>query len=171
MDTRTDSEASCQRQLDLLADACARFAADLYLFVARRVIEDLGPAGERSVREGLHEFGIARGEEIRAAASDSGDPIDLPSFFKHYNLPMGRAWRSEETTSEDRRGVTVNYCPFADQWRARGGDREGQIYCEEVDPAIREGFSSELHFTASRFILREGECCIQLDEMFARDQV
>jgi hypothetical protein len=170
METDAESEAGCQRQLELLADSCARFAADLYFFVARRVIEDLGPAGERSVREGLHEFGIARGEAIRAAAADAGDPSDLPSFLKHYNLPMGRAWRSEQAASQDRRGVTVNYCPFADQWRARGGGQVGQTYCEEVDPAIREGFGPALHFTASRFILREGECCIQLDEMSAQDQ-
>lgn len=43
------------------AEACARFAADLYYCVARRVIEDLGEAGEQAVRRGLREFGLARG--------------------------------------------------------------------------------------------------------------
>ena len=80
---------------------------------------------------------------------------------------MGRAWQSDVTSGPDRRESVVTLCPFAEQWRARHGEREGQIYCEEVDPAIRAGYSSDLRFDASRFILRDGGFCVQVDELLA----
>jgi len=151
-------------ELDALADAAARFAADLYFFVARQVIEELGEAGEQALRRGLREFGLARGAAIRAAVEAAGEEANLASFLRHYNLPTSRAWRSESTVRPERKEATITYCPFAEQWRARGGTREGQLYCEEVDPAIRAGFGPEVRFTAPRFTLRDGGPCQQSDE-------
>jgi hypothetical protein len=158
-------EGSAVTDLDTLADASARFAADLYWFVARRVITELGEAGERAVRQGLREFGLARGEAIRAGADASEEEIDLAAFIRHYDLPMARAWQGESTTTARQKDSIVTFCPMAEQWRARGGPEIGQIYCEEVDGAIREGYSPDLHFTASQFILRDCAPCLQRDEM------
>ncbi len=151
--------------VDTLADAAARFAADLYYFVARRVIMDLGEAGERAVRQGLREFGLARGRAILAEVEAAGEEVNLANFLKHYNLPMGRAWRGERVTTPEASHDVVTFCPFADQWQKRGGADIGQIYCEEVDPAIREGYSPRLRFTATQYLLRDGAPCLQRDEM------
>ncbi len=160
-------EGSAVTGMDTLADAAARFAADLYWFVANRVIADLGEEGERAVRQGLREFGLAHGEAIRAAADASAEEIDLAAFIRHYDLPMARAWRGESTVTARQKDSIVTFCPMAEQWRARGGPEIGQIYCEEVDPAIREGYSPDLHFTAGQFILRDCAPCLQRDEMGA----
>lgn len=151
--------------LDALAEAAARFAADLYYFVARRVILDLGEAGEKAVRQGLREFGLARGQAIRAEVEAAGEAVNLANFLKHYNLPMGRAWQGERTVTPEAAHDVVTFCPFADQWQKRGGADIGQIYCEEVDPAIREGYSPRLRFTAVQYLLRDGGPCLQRDEM------
>lgn len=151
--------------LDRLADAAARFAADLYYFVARRVVMDLGEAGEKAVRQGLREFGLARGQAILAEVEAACEEVNLANFLKHYNLPMGRAWRGERTITPEASQDVVTFCPFADQWQRRGGADIGQMYCEEVDPAIREGYSPHLHFTATQFLLRDGAPCRQRDEM------
>ena len=168
MKDETQVKGDSQDELDKLSEASARFAADLYYFVARRVIEDLGEAGERAVRRGLREFGLARGAAIRAEVEAAGEEVNLSNFLKHYNLPMRRAWRGLSSVTATRRDNTVTRCPFADQWLQRDGASIGQAYCEEVDPAIREGYSPELHFTASQFLLRDHAPCRQIDEMEAR---
>jgi hypothetical protein len=152
-------------EMDALADASARFAADLYFFVARRVIGAFGEAGEHALRQGLRDFGLARGAAIRAAAEAAGEEADLLAFARHYNLPMARAWRGERSEGPAGRESVVSYCPFAEQWRARGGAAEGQLYCDEVDPAIRAGYSPQLCFSCTRFLLRDGEPCTQADRM------
>ena len=167
LDTIPAETAMTQEQaLERQADASARFAADLYYYVARRVIEELGVAGEAAVRRGLAEFGEARGAAIRLEAEAAGDTLDLAAFLSHYNLPMGRAWRSNVTLTENRRESVIERCPFADQWKVRpGGPAIGQIYCEEVDPAIRRGYAPDLHFNVARYILRAGDRCEQTDEV------
>ena len=163
-----EQQQAAAAELDALADAAARFAADLYFFVARQVIEELGEAGEQALRRGLRQFGLARGRAMRAAVEAAGEEPGLASFLAHYNLPTSRAWRSESAVTRERKEATLTYCPFAEQWRARGGTREGQLYCEEVDPAIRAGFGPEVRFTAHRFTLRDGGPCQQSDEGQAR---
>ncbi len=160
-----ENDRTLEGELDAMAEATARFAADLYLFVADRVVQELGQAGEEAIRNGLREFGLARGRAIRAAVEAAGQELNLENFQKYYDLPFVRAWRSEGRDAPESRESVINYCPFAEQWKKRSGARIGQMYCEEVDPALREGYSSTLRFTASQFLLRDGGPCLQKDEV------
>ena len=154
----------CEARLDELAEQCAWYAADLYFFVTRRVVEDLGEAGEKAVRQGLREWGLARAQAIRQRVEDAGAPVDLASYRKHYDLPMARAWKGENTDTPTCHASSITHCPFADRWRERGGERLGQMFCEEVDPALRHGFDPRLHFTASQYVLLGDPLCEQREE-------
>jgi hypothetical protein len=148
-----------------LAEGSARFAADLYSFVARQVINRFGKEGEGALRAGLRDFGLARGRALRELVEAKGGEVNLTNFIENYNLPMARAWQGKREVGATRRFSRVIFCPLADQWRKRGGAELGQLYCSEVDPAIREGYSPRLKFRAEKYLLLGDAHCEQIDEM------
>ncbi len=154
-----------KEELKRVSQESAEFFANFFSIIGRRLIERYGEEGKALLREGCREFGLARGRSLRARVEELGLQPDLENFTAHYNLPMKRAWRAEREETATHRHSRISFCPFWKFWEQQGVADIGLIYCDEVDPAIREGYSNALkHENLQNPLRTGGDICEQRDE-------
>jgi len=123
----------------------AKLMAELYYFMAKKMVETLGgQRGKEVIRAAVADFGRARVAAMHREALEKGlDINDLQTFAQIRDLPM-IGWR---TNPEDANEVT--YCPMKDVWSQYGAHDLGALYCE-VDYILYAGFAAQLDRPACR---------------------
>ncbi|ADY55433.1 hypothetical protein Sgly_1108 [Syntrophobotulus glycolicus DSM 8271] len=130
-----------QSEVRDIVDKMARTLALLYHFLSSEVVADFGSKGEEAVRRAIHQYGKLRGEKIREEVAALGLPLTVENLSKYYDLPLPLAWISEKIRQEENcLEKKVTYCPFAEEWKALGGEQLGLIYCEQ-DLCMRQSYN------------------------------
>ena len=109
----------------------------MYGFIGKRLVDRLGVAGERALRQGSRLYGYDRAEKSRARHIEVGAKINMLNLFTLYHdLPADPRFRRElqEINPYERVSHTL-VCPMAEIWKEYGQKEIGRIYCEEFHPA------------------------------------
>ena len=139
----------------------ADFSARLYYFMARKMLEKLGPeAGKEAVKEAIVEFGRFRGEKVREKVLAAGLPLTMENEYKYHDLPIGSTiWDAVSREDGGRKISEIIHCPFGQMWKSMGADELGLLYCA-VDYAIWEGYNPDIHYERYDCIFEDDKTCV-----------
>lgn len=116
----------------------AKLMAELYYFMAREMIERMGPEqGKDSIRTAIRKFGEARLSSMIEEAKEKGLEINPETYLAVRDMP-GIAWERNPDNPID-----ITYCPMQDMWAQLGDQELGAIYCE-IDDVLYKGFNAKL---------------------------
>lgn len=125
------------RSTDEPVERMAKLMAELYYFMAKEMIEELGEEkGKKAVRASIKKFGEARLESMHEEAREKELDINLETYLKVRDMP-GISWERDLNNPDD-----ITYCPMHDMWKELGAEDIGAIYCE-IDDVLYEGFNAE----------------------------
>jgi len=139
----------------------ADYAARLYYFMARKMVEKLGAeAGHEAIKEAVVEFGRFRGEKVREKVLAAGLPLTMDNEYKFHDLPIGTTiWDAVSRKEGDRKVTEIFLCPFGQMWKNMGSDDIGILYCA-VDYAIWEGYNPDIKYERHECIFEGDKTCI-----------
>ena len=138
----------------------ALYAAQMYYHLTHEMVNDYGKeSAKNTILRAMHEFGVERGKNIRAAVDAAGEEPTIENLERFYDMPIDDGWAPEYSGENE----PINYfktkaCVYADYWIAKDWREIGRLYCE-VDPAIREGYSDQLIYKAGKIILDGCDYC------------
>ena len=127
-----------QTELELEETNMYILFARMFACIAREVGEKFGDEGIRAVREGVRQFGEARGRNIADRASAMGHEADLVT-------------ESEIEQDFDR-------CVFAETWMNDHTEEYGIHYCELIDPSIARGYNKQMECCHDEHFFDKGRC-------------
>ena len=139
----------------------ADFSARLYYFMARKMVEKLGPeAGSEAIKEAVVEFGRFRGEKVREKVLAAGLPLTMENEYKYHDLPIGTTiWEAVSRKEDDRKVSEIIRCPFGQMWKSMDADELGLLYCA-VDYAIWEGYNPAIRYERHECIFEGNKTCV-----------
>jgi len=111
----------------------SRLYGTLYYFLGEAMLESFGHAGEKALRQAVHDYGSYRASWMRVDHEARGLALNLANLQNLGDMPNTDSLEKEGricTPSYFR--VTVTECTHNDTWRALDGLHAGRIYCEEV---------------------------------------
>lgn len=130
--------------------------ADLYLSIARALVDTYEMLGKGVVREAVRKFagkvGLARKETLLA----SGCKTNLETFFHDgFGLPCGdRSKREWIRHTEQETFINVVSCPYAQRWMEHPA--LGRMFCEEYYPVlVHEGTCEKAQINLGYTMLNE----------------
>jgi hypothetical protein len=120
----------------------SRLVGRFITVAARSVIETFGEEGEGWFRETLRKYAKERGKRQLIKHLQKGLSPTPTNLIRENDVPYGIAWEIAEKEATDTRYVAdVQYCPYQEVWRDYDEEELGQIYCEEVYPALCKGYN------------------------------
>lgn len=119
--------------------------AILFSFVAKAVLEELGPQkGEALVKKALDEFGRARGRRIAEIVKGLGKPLTLKNWFIYNDMdPRNTKPQPVDMVNGDFI-MKTGECVL---WNTTGefGLRDfSQFFCKYADDAVLEGYNPDI---------------------------
>jgi hypothetical protein len=109
------------------------------------MIETFGPEGEEWWRQTLRAYAKERGRRQFTDHVHKGLSPTPANLIRKNDVPYQFVWEIEEKEATDTQyAADVHYCPYQEVWRDNGEEEIGQIYCEEVYPALCAGYSEVL---------------------------
>lgn len=138
----------------------AVYAAQMYYHLTHEMVKDYGEeAATKTILNAMHEFGVERGRNIRAAVDAAGEEPTIENLERFYDMPIDEGWAPEYSGENDSvKYFKTSACVYADYWIEKDWRKIGRLYCE-VDPAIREGYSEELIYKTDHIILDGDPYC------------
>jgi len=140
-----------KEELEFAKNEWSTLYAYLYYYLSKEFVK-LGAEGEKALRQGVSNYGKARGLRLKKRHQESGLPITMESLFKNYDLPGDtKSKRNQIKLNEDERESYTFVCNLEKEWKEIGGeegDYVGSIYCDEFHQAMwgayKEGTIVEL---------------------------
>lgn len=140
--------------------------AELYLQIARTLIETFGIEGKAVVRESIRKFAAHMALDRKNALLDARCKTNLETLFDEgFGFPCGDRTRKEWIRhTEQELFLNVISCPFAEHW---GGENHeiGRMFCEEYYPVlVHEGTSEKAQINLGYCMLngRDDSCRLSL---------
>ena len=123
------------RSTDEPVGRMAKLMAELYYFMAKKMIDKLGEEkGKEAVREAIAKFGEARAEAIKEEAREKGLELNNETYVKIKDMPAV-SWEKDADNPSD-----ITYCPMQDMWEQLGANDLGSLYCE-IDYILYKAFN------------------------------
>ena len=138
----------------------ALYAAQMYYHLTHEMVKDYGEeAATKTILNAMHEFGLERGHNIRAAVDAAGEEPTIENMERFYDMPIDDGWAPQYSGQDEPiKYSRTNECIYADYWISKDWRKIGRLYCE-VDPAIREGYGDHIIYKADKIILDGCEYC------------
>ena len=134
--------------------------AKLYINIAREVESRFGNDGKDAIREGLRNFSLERGRNIRKIVQSKNLPLNMDNYYGNFDNSLAEAGFNMNLDLRDWKAEgVVSHCPFAEIWKEMGEEELGRIYCE-VDHAMLEGYNPELKLERPENILEGSNNCV-----------
>lgn len=125
------------KSTDNPVERMAKLMAELYYFMAKEMIDNLGPEkGKEAVRNAITKFGEARAQTMKEEAKEKGLPINNATYVKIKDMPS-ISWEKDPQNPTD-----ITYCPMHDMWQQLDANDIGSIYCE-IDYVLYKAFNIE----------------------------
>ena len=123
----------------------SRLVGRLFTVLARNVMDTFGTEGEEWFRQTLRDYARDRGTRQALKHAQKGLATTPTNLIRENDVPYQFAWQIEEKEATDTAYVaSVHYCPYQEVWRDYGEEHIGQIYCDEVYPALCAGYSATM---------------------------
>ena len=136
----------------------AEFTALLFYHLTKAMIEEYGDDAKKVIKKAIREFGLERGRNIAQRVLEAGEELTIANLDKYYDMPISQGWGPSAEYQEEIKKSKTDSCTFADVWIRKSWESIGHIYCE-VDPAIREGYNSDIEYTPDKNILLGDSFC------------
>lgn len=135
----------------------------LYYFLAKEALSAYGEKGDAALRKSIRQYGRVRGQRMRQIVNAKGEPANLVTLFKYYDLMSDPRFvhptEGLVMTPEVKKSITGR-CPDAEMWdRMPDGLHIGSIYCEEVHHQIYQGFDPAIQVNLCETLTNGGEYC------------
>ena len=118
--------------------------AALFGFVARAVINELGPEkGEALLKGAVEDFGRARGRRMAAIVKDAGQPMTLKNWLIYGDIDSSNFDPHPDLDNDDL-VVKTGECTFWNASRELGIGEYSKIYCKYADYAILDGYNPDI---------------------------
>ncbi len=138
----------------------SRLYATLYYFMGRAMLERFGQAGEKALRQAIHDYGAYRAGRVRADHEARKLAINLANMMNHGDMPHTDSLDSKNricTASYFR--TTVTGCVVYDTWRHLGGVDVGRIYCQEVHEPLYCHYADGVTLDMPDFMTKGDRIC------------
>lgn len=148
--------------------ALSNIYAFLYFFLAQEMVDRFGKEGEASLCRALERYGDFRGKLLRQRHEREGLPINIKSFWEHYDLPTDkRTTRNRHMVAETESYSECYTCQFNEIWRmledtpAGKPCRLGYLYCKVFYQAMCKGYCPNMTLELPQNLARgDGNCAI-----------
>jgi len=130
--TETKDKALLQ---DMENRMMAPVIGQIFMYLARPALEQLGMDGEMAVRKGLRGFGNYRGQRIKRWHEKEGLPLNLESLLKFWDIISISgcgADNPEAVFTPYYSEFTTTNCPLADVALEAGWSHWAYLYCDEM---------------------------------------
>ena len=140
-----DVFAQPSKAIQLTRSTFAAFAV-MQMYIGFELIDRFDASGERALREALYQFGVERGQGMRAQALDQGRPLDFQSWFEVLQerdpAESVFVFRGDTHISPGVMQAECTYCPLAEVWSEEGerGLKLGYMYDVEVHRGLVESY-------------------------------
>ncbi len=136
----------------------AGFTALLYYHLTKAMIDEYGDDAKAVIKKAIKEFGLERGQNIAKKVLENGEELTIANLDKYYDMPISQGWEPSAEYKEKIKRSTTESCVFAQVWIEKAWQEVGHIYCE-VDPAIREGYNTNIEYTPDKNLLMGDSFC------------
>ncbi len=135
-------------------------------FLAREIKQTFGDRGREIVRKSAAGYGRFRGTEIRRRVEKLGLPLDIPTMWDWWDLPVTSS-RAEERMNDDLNpyyhAFEVPVCPFNDIYQIHYPSDLMALHCESMHEAAFKGFNPAIDFWMPSLMPRgEGRCIFRM---------
>ena len=119
------------------------FWAMLYMYVGRSILDVCGRRGEKAVRLAVREMAREKGKKLASSYREQGVKTNLETLFAGGNHCSDdpRVRMEVLRQDEDIRIWEIYTCPMASLWLDAGQAGLGNMYCEENQHGLVEGFT------------------------------
>lgn len=125
------------RSTDEPVGRMAKLMAELYYFMAKELIDNLGEEkGTEAVRRAIRKYGAARAASMREEAESRGLDITPETYTMVRDMP-GDSWIKDASNPTD-----ITYCPMHDMWEQLDALKIGSLYCE-IDEVLYDSFNAD----------------------------
>jgi hypothetical protein len=138
----------------------SRLYASLYYFLGRAMMERFGEAGEKALRQAIHDYGAYRAGWMRADHEARGLALNLANMMNLGDMPNTDSLESDDrvcTPAYFR--IVVKECTLYDTWRNLDGLHVGRIYCAEVHHPLYCGYADGVTLDLPNYLTKEDEVC------------
>lgn len=119
------------------------FWAMLYMYMGKRIMDICGRRGEKAIRLGLRNMAVEKGRRLRADYLSKGVKTNLETLYAAGNNCSDdpRVRMEVLRQDEDIRIWEIYTCPMASLWLDQGQGWLGNLYCEENQHGLIQGFT------------------------------
>ena len=147
-----------QTELELEETNMYILFARMFACIAREVGEKFGDEGIRAVREGVRQFGEARGRNIAERARAMGHEADPFHYLSCYDMGRSGYFNSADRVTETEIEQDFDRCVFAETWMNDHTEEYGIHYCELIDPSIARGYNKQMECCHDEHFFDKGRC-------------
>ncbi len=146
--------------------ALVRIEAALSSFLAKEIKETLGAQSRTVIANAAAGYGRYRGEAIRRRVEKLGLPLDIPTMWEWWDLPVTSA-RDDERMNDDMEryyhGFEVAQCPFNDLYQLYYPADLRALHCESMHAAAFKAFNPAMDLWILSLMPRgEGRCIFRM---------
>jgi len=140
--------------------------ARLFSIVAKNLENEFGQKGLEVLAKSVKEFGVARGQDIARRAEAQGEDNSIGNYLKNYDMERSELFGYVTEYKDNKIYQEFTRCIFAETWMNAGEEKYGRIYCENIDPAIAEGFNKDLQCEHDNIMYKDKKCtfCFKIKE-------
>lgn len=140
--------------------------AKMFSITAKNLEKEFGEKGLKVLEDSVKEFGIERGKDIAARAKANGKENTLENYLDNYDMGRSEEFGYDTVYKQDGIHQDFHRCVFAKTWMDAGEEKYGRIYCENIDPAIAEGYNENMECVHDHIMYADGHCtfCFRMKE-------
>ena len=148
-----------QEKIDEFADLWAL----MYCVMAREMVDSFGEEGKEALIRAIKNYGIARGERLKARHEEEGREINLRSLMDHYDLPGHSETEKDRVEYTDDWLKSYTYlCTHERVWRARDCNDVGLLYCQYFHHAFWQTYRPDLDVQIPDILTKDDPHCLFL---------
>ena len=90
----------------------------------------------------------------------------LENYLDNYDMGRSEEFGYDTVYKQDGIHQDFHRCVFAKTWMEAGEEKYGRIYCENIDPAIAEGYNENMECVHDHIMYADGHCtfCFRMKE-------
>ncbi|MGJ7920920.1 L-2-amino-thiazoline-4-carboxylic acid hydrolase [Neobacillus sp. LXY-4] len=132
--------------------------AKLFSQITKVIVDTYGDEGEKTIQDGIWEFGKTRGYGIAQRARVNGQNNTIENYLPNYDMGRSELFTIEENYTPCEIEQTFTVCPLGQQWADDNMHEYGLVYCTIIDDAIAHGYNDKFNVVHDQLLLKHGQC-------------
>jgi hypothetical protein len=125
------------------------------------MLDNFGDAGERALRQAVHDYGAYRARWMRADHEARGLALNLANLQNLGDMPNTDSLeKGDRVCTPSYFRVVVNECTHNDTWRRLDSLDAGRIYCAEVHHPMYCGYGDGITLDLPEYLTKGDPACL-----------